>query len=134
VEAQAPEATAPEAPSFESPSSEMPAAVSTEGQPETETPPSPDVPRASRLGSRLVLKSAQKPLPPPQKHSGIAKAIEQVNRITEELRRALFHMEEVLDTLELADRQKVEDEREIESLRRALRNLHEPRDGDREEH
>jgi hypothetical protein len=41
-------------------------------------------------------------------------------------------MEEVLETLELADRQKIEDEREIESLRRALRQLHEPRDGDRE--
>jgi hypothetical protein len=81
-----------------------------------------------------VLKSAQKPLPPAQKHSGIAQAIEQVNLITDELRRALVHMEEVLETLELADRQKIEDEREIESLRRALRNLHEPRDSGREQH
>jgi hypothetical protein len=79
-----------------------------------------------------VLKSAQKPLPPSLKHSGIAQAIEQVNHITDELRRALVHMEEVLETLELADRQKVEDEREIESLRRSLRNLHEPEDRDRE--
>ena len=36
-------------------------------------------------------------------------------------------MEEVLELAELADRQKTADEREIESLRRALRQLQRPR-------
>ncbi len=38
-------------------------------------------------------------------------------------------MEEVLETLELAERQQDADEREIESLRRALRPLQRPRGG-----
>jgi hypothetical protein len=38
-------------------------------------------------------------------------------------------MEEVLETLEIAERQKDADEREIESLRRALRQLQRPRSG-----
>jgi hypothetical protein len=38
-------------------------------------------------------------------------------------------MEEVLETLELAERQKNADEQEIESLRRGLRQLHRPREG-----
>jgi hypothetical protein len=38
-------------------------------------------------------------------------------------------MEEVLETLELAERQKDADEYEIESLRRALRQFHRPREG-----
>jgi hypothetical protein len=103
--------------------------------PVTEVQSAPEIPRVqeaqppprlpSRLGSRLVPKSSPK-------LSAINQAIEQVNVIAEELRRALDHMEEVLETLELADRQKIEDEREIESLRRALRQLHEPRDAGRE--
>jgi hypothetical protein len=38
-------------------------------------------------------------------------------------------MEEVLETLELAERQKNADEQEIETLRRGLRQLHRPREG-----
>jgi hypothetical protein len=38
-------------------------------------------------------------------------------------------MEEVLETLELAERQQDADEQEIESLRRALKQLHRPREG-----
>jgi hypothetical protein len=36
-------------------------------------------------------------------------------------------MEEVLETVELAERQKRADEHEIETLRRSLRQLHRPR-------
>jgi hypothetical protein len=36
----------------------------------------------------------------------------------------------VLETLELAERQKIDDEREIQNLQRALRNLHRPRESD----
>jgi len=56
----------------------------------------------------------------------VSRAIEQVNEVIEELRRALDEMEEVLETLEFAERQKIDDEREIESLQRSLRRLHRP--------
>ena len=54
-------------------------------------------------------------------------AIDDVNRIIDIMRSTLDDMEELLETLELAERQKDADEQEIESLRRALRNLHRPR-------
>jgi len=38
-------------------------------------------------------------------------------------------MEDVLETLELAERQKIADEHEIETLLRSLRQLQRPRDG-----
>src|SRR5215471_12235260 len=56
--------------------------------------------------------------------SGVSQAIEQVTQVIEELKRVLEEMEVVLETLELAERQKIDDEREIESLQRALRRLH----------
>ncbi|HEY1663361.1 MAG TPA: hypothetical protein VGI03_13160 [Verrucomicrobiae bacterium] len=42
-------------------------------------------------------------------------------------------MEEVLELVELAERQKLGDEREIDSLRRALQRIHRPR-GDQRGH
>jgi prefoldin subunit 5 len=59
----------------------------------------------------------------------VQEAIEEVNHIIETLRGALNDMEEVLETLELAERQKTADEQEIETLRRGLRQLHRPREG-----
>ena len=58
----------------------------------------------------------------------ITKAIEQVNEIITELKHALEEMDDVLETLEMAERQKIDDEREIEHLQRALRRLNRPRD------
>jgi hypothetical protein len=43
-------------------------------------------------------------------------------------------MEEVLELVELAERQKLTDEREIDSLRRLLRQLQPPRSGRGERH
>src|SRR5205085_12260426 len=63
--------------------------------------------------------------------AGVKQAIEEVNHIIETLREALDEMEEVLETLELAERQKDADEREVESLRHALRNLQRAREGSR---
>ena len=65
---------------------------------------------------------------PSSAHAGsaVSQAIDQVTQVIEELKRALDEMEEVLETLELAERQKIDDEREIESLQRALRRLHRP--------
>ena len=56
-------------------------------------------------------------------------AIEQVNQIIETLQATLNEMEEVLETVEYAERQKTADEQEIETLRRSLRQLHRPREG-----
>ena len=59
----------------------------------------------------------------------VQEAIEEVNSIVDALRGALDDMEEVLEMLELFERQKNADEREIDSLRRALRQIHRPREG-----
>lgn len=72
----------------------------------------------------------QQPEETSHKTPAITDAIEQVNRIIEELKHSLDEMEEVLETLELAERQKIDDEREIQSLQRALRQLHRPREHD----
>ena len=64
--------------------------------------------------------------------SAIHRAIEEVRQITESLEQVLEQIEEVHEILEVAERQKTADEREIESLRRALRRIHQPR-GERPE-
>jgi hypothetical protein len=64
--------------------------------------------------------------------SAIGRAVEEATQIAELLKQTLDQMEEVLELVELAERQKLADEREIESLRRALRRIHQPR-GERQE-
>ena len=63
--------------------------------------------------------------------SAIGQAIDEVMEIVDALKRAVDQMEEVLELVELAERQKLGDEREIESLRRALRNIHQRPDSRR---
>ena len=58
--------------------------------------------------------------------SAISQAIDEVAQIIEALKRVLDQMEEVLELAELAERQKNGDEQEIESLRRALRQMQRP--------
>jgi len=79
------------------------------------------------------------PSPPPRERqpaspAAVQQAIEEVSHIIETLRGALEDMEEVLETLELAERQKTADEQEIETLRRGLRHLHPPREGGEHAH
>ncbi|HXF09816.1 MAG TPA: hypothetical protein VN625_03460 [Desulfuromonadaceae bacterium] len=50
-------------------------------------------------------------------------AADEVADIIESLRQTLAQMEEVLDLVELAERQKLIDDREIEALRRQLRQI-----------
>jgi len=74
------------------------------------------------------------PLAPPRERrpatpAAVQGAIEEVTQIIETLRATLDDMEGVLETLELAERQKNADEQEIETLRRSLRQLHRPREG-----
>jgi len=67
----------------------------------------------------------------PAAPASIQQAIEEVTQIIGALKETLDDMDEVLETLELAERQKTADEQEIESLRRALRPLQRPRDAAR---
>jgi len=62
--------------------------------------------------------------PPEESGSAISQAVAETTQVVESLQQALAQMEEVLELVELAERQKIGDEREIESLRRALRQLH----------
>jgi Na+/phosphate symporter len=68
--------------------------------------------------------------------SAISQAVNEVMGIIESLKQALNQMEDVLELAEHAERQKLGDEREIESLHRALRQLQQPRGGrgERREH
>jgi hypothetical protein len=59
--------------------------------------------------------------------SAISRAIDEVRQIVISLEQVLEQMEEVRELVELVDRQKSADEREIESLRRALRRIQQPR-------
>ena len=68
--------------------------------------------------------------------SAISQAVSEMTQVVESLREALNQMEEALELVELAERQKITDEREIDSLRRLLRQLQQPRGGrgERREH
>jgi hypothetical protein len=83
------------------------------------------VERVARLASRVASGPEHQP-------SAIGKAIDEVMHIIESLKHVVEQMEEVLELVELAERQKIGDEREIDSLRRALQQLRRPHD--RHEH
>jgi hypothetical protein len=59
----------------------------------------------------------------PAAPASVTQAIDEVNRVIADLKAVLNTMEEVLETLELAEVQKNADEREIQSLRNALRTM-----------
>lgn len=59
--------------------------------------------------------------------SVIGRTVDEVRQIVESLEQSLEQMEEVLRLVELAEQQKFADERELESLRRALHRLQPPR-------
>ncbi|MBU6410152.1 MAG: hypothetical protein KGR98_07175 [Verrucomicrobia bacterium] len=63
----------------------------------------------------------------PRHGSPLLQAADEVAAIIDSLRGALDQMEEVLELIETAEGQKIADEREIESLRRLLRQLQGPR-------
>jgi hypothetical protein len=96
-----------------------PASTNQEAEPADNFPPG----ESNAPASDTELRRRQRP-EPAHKTPGVTDAIEQVTQVIEELKHALDEMEEVLETLELAERQKIDDEREIESLQRALRQLH----------
>jgi hypothetical protein len=109
--AQPPSAPAGEAVELTQPATDPTQAVAAPAPVERETPPPPIRERR------------------PASPASVQQAIEEVTRIIETLRGTLDDMEEVLETLELAERQKIADEQEIETLRRGLRQLNRPREG-----
>ncbi len=82
--------------------------------PEPEMEPSHDEPLPFRAERRDFQ---------PASPASVTEAIDEVNRIMTSLRQVLDTMEEILETLELAEVQKTADEREIQSLRNALRSM-----------
>ena len=70
----------------------------------------------------------------PPAASAISQAVDEVTTIIAALKQALERMEEVLELVEHAERQKLADEHEIESLRRLLRQLQSPRGGRGDRH
>lgn len=96
---------------------------------ETEYEPEPEP--ESVLDEERVPTEPTSPMSEPEAASRptIQQAIDQVTDVIEALRKALDDMEQVLEMLEEVERQSSGDQREIESLRRALRQLHRPREG-----
>jgi hypothetical protein len=97
-------------------------------------PPAAPVTAAGSAPEALPVELATQPAvpaaPEPETaRSAISRAIDEVGQIVESLKAALDQMEDVLELVELAERQKIDDEREIETLRQALRQLHRPREG-----
>jgi hypothetical protein len=93
--------------------------------------PSPSKPKFPSAASVSIESAKEKFRPAPRDTepdgSAISRAIGEVMRIVDSLKQALEQMEEVLELVELAERQKIADEREIENLRRALRKIQMPR-------
>jgi hypothetical protein len=108
-----------------------PAVPVTESLSQTGSPP-PQIEPPIRLREMPVRPAPSKqkfqpPVPAPRTAkadgSAISQAVGEVTEVVESLRQSLEQMEEVLELIELAERQKITDEREIESLLRALRQM-----------
>lgn len=91
--------------------------------------PPPLIERVKKLADRV----SSRPPERPAEASAVSQAVNEVMQIVESLKKAVEQMEEVLELVELAERQKLADEREIDALRHALRQLHHPREGGRRE-
>jgi len=81
----------------------------------------PPVPHAPPVPAAIPAARAAK-----QDGSAIGRTVGEVRQIVESLEQALEQMVEVLRLVELAEHQKFADERELESLRRALHKLQPP--------
>ena len=117
-----------------------------EPEPGAETGPTPEPARApepardSRRDRRPeVRRLERRPEPPGQRQwakpadfrpaetSAISEAVAHATEIAESLKQMIDQLDEVLELVEVAERQKLADEREIEELRRALRRIQPPR-------
>ena len=88
--------------------------------------PRPSVQRPQDVRPQRESRPQRPPQPPPEPRrqgSAVAQAVEDIYGIVETLKKVMEELDELLETLELAERQKIEDERELENLRRAMRQL-----------
>lgn len=93
-----------------------------------------DFGRRGRQDQRPQRVQESRPPEPPRERipatpAAVHEAIELVNQVIDNLRETLEDMDEVLETLEFAERQKTADEQEIDSLRRMLKQMQRPREG-----
>jgi hypothetical protein len=119
---QTPVAPAEEFPTAPSPDLETSAQIPAAETAPTELPP----PQKIRPAAPAQLPPQRFRSPPPfsaAAASALGHAVDEVHAIVESLEHALEQMEEVMRLVETAERQKIGDEYEIESLRRALRQL-----------
>ena len=63
----------------------------------------------------------------PAEASAISQAVAHATEIAESLKHTIDQLDEILELVEFAERQKIADEREIDELRRALRRIQPPR-------
>lgn len=63
----------------------------------------------------------------PAETSAISEAVAHATEIAESLKQMIDQLDEVLELVEVAERQKLADERELDELRRALRRIQPPR-------
>jgi hypothetical protein len=108
----------PEAPPAESVRSAVPA--------ETEITATPTIESAEATPVPAPVVSVPPPaLPPQPRHRSepLQQAITELNQIISDLREALADLEDVAELLEIAETQKLDDEKEIEALRRTLNQL-----------
>lgn len=111
-----------------------PAAEREESAPERDFPPEPAASRGKTESAELSEPARPEPAAvsqskPPAPPATVQMAIEEVNQIINTLQETLDDMDEVREMLEIFERQSNVDQREIESLRRALRHLQRPREG-----
>lgn len=103
--------------------------------PEMEVPDHPaELQAEERAEAPAPLRREERPAPrsprdfQPAEPASVRKAIDEVMEIVSSLRDSLDKLDELLELLEEAERQKTADEREIESLRQALRRFQRPPD------
>jgi hypothetical protein len=115
---------------------EQPAPIESAAVPQAAVPINPSEPPESPARPEPPKHRFQPDVPPPPAAkpdgSAISQAVNEVMQAIESLKQAMEQMEEALELVELAERQKLADEHEIDSLRRLLHQLHRPR-GDRDE-
>ena len=100
--------------------------------PAAEIPPAPEPEREPRPEHRPEYRRPEPPRPKPwtkpadfrpAETSAISQAVAHATEIAESLKHTIDQLDEILELVELAERQKLADEREIEELRRALRRI-----------
>jgi len=84
--------------------------------------------RAQRA-ERADRSEAQESAEPFSRGPAITRAVQHVQEVIEDLKRALDEMELALELLEEAERQKLDDEREIKALQKALERVNRFRGG-----